>query len=251
MGAPRVVCLHGFMGDGADWMPLVARLEKKFRVECVDLPGHGKSLKLAADAYTWAGALRGLARLTRSAEALVGYSMGGRLALALALTGGAPALQALIVISASPGLEEDAAREQRQRIDEERAAELERVGVSSFVERWYQQPLFASLQRQPDLLKQLAEKRSGGSASELARALRGLSVSQQRPLWNELPGLAVPALFVAGEADAVYGDLSRRAADLSPLGQSLMVPDSGHLPHLEQPDLFGETAAEFLQQHLE
>ena len=251
MGAPRVVCLHGFMGDGADWMPLVARLEKSFRVECVDLPGHGKSLNLAADAYTWTGALRGLARLTRSAEALVGYSMGGLLALALAVTGGAPALQALTVISASPGLEEESAREQRRQIDEARAAELEKSGLPLFVERWYQQPLFASLHQQPDLLQRLAAKRSGGSAPELARALRGLSVSQQRPLWNELPGLAVPTLYVAGEADAVYGDLSRRAADLSPLGQSLMVPNSGHLPHLEQAGIVGDAVADFLQQHLE
>ena len=249
--APRIVLLHGFLGDGTDWLPLVERLATRFRVECVDLPGHGQSLGLAADVYTWVGALNELAALTHSARGLVGYSMGGRLALTLAMTAGGPSLQALIVISAAPGLEEAAARDQRRREDEARAVALERDGLPAFVESWYRQPLFSSLHRQPELLQRLRAKRQRGSALELAKALRGLSVSQQRPLWNELPGLAVPALFVAGEDDPVYVVHARRAADLSPLGRSLMVPHSGHLPHLERPEVCGAAIAEFLEQYLE
>jgi 2-succinyl-6-hydroxy-2,4-cyclohexadiene-1-carboxylate synthase len=249
--APLIVCLHGFLGAGSDWRPFAERLSSRYRVALVDLPGHGASISLPPAAYTWNGAITELGERMRSAHGLIGYSMGGRLALAVALTAGLESLKALVIISASPGLEESAARGQRLREDEARAGTLEQGGLPAFLKTWYDQPLFASLRKQPALRQALVDQRSGGRADELARALRGLSVGHQRPLWNELPGLQTPALFVAGEEDAVYGATARRAADLSPLGRSLMVPACGHMPHLEQPALCLDAVAEFVQQHVE
>lgn len=249
-GAPRILCLHGFLGCGEDWRPFAARWPDRYRVDLVDLPGHGRSLGLDAALYTWNGVLSELAQLARTASAIVGYSMGGRLALTLALIAGLERLQALVVLSASPGLETAAERERRRQEDETRAARLERDGLPAFLADWYTQPLFASLNRQPALRAHLLEQRGAGSAPELARALRGLSVAQQRPLWNELPGLKEPALFVAGAEDAAYAGLMQRAADLSPLGRSLMVPHSGHMPHLEQPGACLAAVAEFIEQHV-
>lgn len=249
--APLIVCLHGFLGEGSDWRPLAERLCVRYQVALVDLPGHGASTALLPESYTWSGAVVELAALARSARSLIGYSMGGRLALTVALTAGLENLKATVIVSASPGLEESASRAQRLREDEARARDLEQRGLPAFLETWYDQPLFASLRRQPALRQALLDKRSGGRADELAKALRGLSVGHQRPMWNELPGLPSPVLFVAGEEDAVYGATARRAADLSPLGRSLMVPACGHMPHLEQPALCLDAVAEFVQQHVE
>lgn len=249
-GAPRILCLHGFLGNGEDWRPLAARLQDRYQVDLVDLPGHGRSRDLPSALYTWPGALDELGRLACGASALVGYSLGGRAALTLALTAGLKRVQALVVVSASPGLENAADRERRAREDEARAAALERDGLPVFLSEWYAQPLFASLAGQPDLRARLLAQRSSASAPELARALRGMSVAHQRPLWNELPGLREPALFVAGAEDAAYAGMMQRAADLSPVGRSLMVPRSGHMPHLEQPGVCLAALAEFIEQHV-
>lgn len=250
-GAPLVVCLHGFLGAGSDWLPLAEKLSVRYRVALVDMPGHGASLALPVGSYQWAGAVAEVGALARSARGLIGYSMGGRLALTVALTAGLDRLQALVVVSASPGLEEQAARLQRLQDDAERAHDLEQRGLPEFLARWYDQPLFASLRKQPVLRAALIEQRSAGQAVELARALRGLSVGHQRPLWNELPGLQAPALFIAGAEDPAYGAQAQRAADLSPLGLSRIIPDSGHMPHLEQPARCLEIVADFVQQHVE
>ena len=248
--APRVVCLHGFLGQGEDWHPLAAHLTDHYRIDLVDLPGHGRSLGLPRNAYTWAGTLQLLAPCLHGASALVGYSMGGRLALGAALAGH-HTLKAVVILSASAGLEDERARLERSREDEARAARLERDDLPAFVRTWYEQPLFASLAQQERLKAQLVEQRSQGSAPELAMALRGLSVGQQPSLWSELPALNIPALFVAGEYDAAYVAHAKRAAGLSPLGAGLMVAHSGHMPHLEQPVACRNGIMDFLQQHVE
>jgi pimeloyl-ACP methyl ester carboxylesterase len=188
----------------------------------------------------------------RSAHGLIGYSMGGRLALTVALTAGLEKPEGVGDRLRLPGSGGKSRRAGSVCGRTRRAHALSRsVVCPPFWKTWYDQPLFASLRKQPALRQALVDQRSGGRADELARALRGLSVGHQRPLWNELPGLQTPALFVAGEEDAVYGATARRAADLSPLGRSLMVPACGHMPHLEQPALCLDAVAEFVQQHVE
>ena len=251
--APRVVCLHGFLGDGEDWRPLVEYCGGRYRFDLVDLPGHGSS----TGPYDFTACVAELIRLAQGASALVGYSMGGRLALATAVAG-VPSLRALIIVSASPGLDDGTVRAARLAEDEHRAGRLEAEGLPAFVRTWYDQALFASLARQPTLRERLIQLRSQGSAVERANALRGLSVGNQPSYWDALGRLDTPSLWVAGEEDASYTGIARRAAgsawravNLSGRGRALILPSAGHMPHIEQPEVCLAGIAEFLGQQLE
>ena len=250
-GAPRVVALHGFMGQGSDWHAFAQRLSDRYRIDLVDLPGHGQSRNLPEACYQWAGALRLLHDITRDAQGLLGYSMGGRLALATALTGPAK-LKAVVIVSATAGWEEESDRVRRCAVDDQRAHALEDTGPGLFLETWYDQPVFSSLQQQPGLKAELMARRGqSGDGREWARALRSFSAGRQPSYWSALAELAVPALFVAGELDPLYVAHARRAASLSPLGSAFIVPGCGHLPHEEARETTLQGIVDFIQEHLE
>lgn len=249
--APNVFLLHGFLGSGRDWTPLIRGLGDAFRCHALDLPGHGASVGLPASAFAFEAATRAVVeRLVASAapSSLVGYSMGGRVALAAAVR--APErVRSLVIVSASPGLESGAAQEARTRDDDRLADRLMAEGTRRFLETWYEQQLFDSLVARPALRRLLIDRRSAGDAAELAQALRGLSVGRQTPLWKELPRLRCPVLFVAGERDGRYSALLARAAGLCPQGRLLIVPGAGHMPHLEHPAFTHAQVGAFLRQH--
>lgn len=244
-GRAPVVCLHGFLGDTEDWQNLARALNSRYSVRACALPGHGSPL--VAD---FVDAVRQAQRTIRSLPTpphLIGYSMGGRIALATALDPTLP-LASLTVISASPGLRSGAERAERLHLDNQRAADLERSGLSVFVRAWYDLPLFASLQTRPALLHDLRARRAVGSAGERAAALRALSVARQPSLWGELPSLKPRALFIAGDGDKKYHEILARAAGLSPRARLLTVPDAGHLPHLERPEFVHAAIREFIEE---
>ena len=170
---PAILFLHGFMGSGADWASEISVLDEHFYCVAPDLPGHGSSLALPPDAYTIEGTTRALLDLldelgiTRAV--LVGYSMGGRIALYLALRH-PERCSGLFLQSASPGIEEPAERLARRKADEERARRLESGDLASFLEAWYRQPLFASLARREGLLRETIEARMRNDRGERARS---------------------------------------------------------------------------------
>jgi 2-succinyl-6-hydroxy-2,4-cyclohexadiene-1-carboxylate synthase len=215
----------------------------------VDLPGHGAATGLPDEAYTMAGAaegvLRTLDRLEIERSLIVGYSMGGRLALYLALRH-PDRCAGLFLESASPGLEDGGERAARRRADEERAARLEGGDLRGFLRDWYRQPLFAPLARDGDLLRRTIEERLHNDPAELARSLRGMGTGSQPSLWNELPDLTVPALAVAGELDDKFVGISRRMAALSPGMRPAMVPGAGHNVHAETIGLYLSLLRPFL-----
>ena len=228
MKTPPLLCVHGFLGAPADWDSLARALP----VETLALPGHGSPPVSSFDE-----AVRRLIARIRACAApphLIGYSMGGRLALAAALASGVR-LASLVILSASPGLETESARVARAQADDRLADDLVARGLPRFVRDWYAQPLFASLRRRPALLQDLMTRRADGDAAARAAALRALTVGRQSSLWPLLPGLQVPTLFVAGALDAKYRAELSRAAGLCPHARLLTIPDSGHLPHLERP----------------
>lgn len=249
---PTVVLLHGFLGSSADWSGFAAGCGDRYRFLAVDLPGHGQSAA-ADDAgnVSFEGALDALEHALareRAPACLVGYSMGGRLALGLALR--RPALvSGLVLVSSSPGLVTPVERMQRAREDDALAERLAIGGLPRFLQDWYRQPLFQSLRDRPGLERTLRLRRAGGDARALARALRGLGVGRQLPLWTALPGLPVPVLAVAGALDTRYAEVLRRVAGLCPRGRLLIVPGAGHMPHLEHPEFFDIQVRRFLEQH--
>lgn len=246
---PNVLFLHGFMGSSQDWEPVTGALGDRFHCIIPDLPGHGESLRMPQDLYTIEGAARALIRvldeLRISRVVVVGYSMGGRLALYFALrypgrcTG-------LFLESASPGLESPEDRATRRASDEQLASRLESEDFEAFLESWYRQPLFNSLARDGELLQGTIETRRRNDPVELAKSLQGMGTGSQPSLWGELPGLQIPTLAVAGELDEKYAGIAQRMAVASPNISSTVVLDAGHNVHAEAPGPYLETLKSFL-----
>src|SRR3712207_3070027 len=208
------------MGSGADWAEEILALDERFYCVAPDLPGHGSDLELSPERYTIEGATRTLRGLLDDLDveraALVGYSMGGRLALYLALRH-PERCSGLFLESASPGIESGAEREARRRSDKEKAARLQSGDLEGFLDDWHWQPVFASLARDEDRLRTTIEARLRNDPTELARSLRGMGTGQQPSLWSELGALRVPALAVAGELDEKYVAVARRMGSINPL----------------------------------
>jgi 2-succinyl-6-hydroxy-2,4-cyclohexadiene-1-carboxylate synthase len=243
------VFLHGFMGSAADWEPVIATLADAYRCVAVDLPGHGASLGLPPEAYAFAGAARRLRDtldgLGIGRAALVGYSMGGRLALYVALRH-PERCAGLLLESASPGLRGAEERAARRRSDEALARRLEAGDFERFLEDWYRQPLFASLARDQELLRRTVAARRRNDPRELARSLRGMGTGGQPSLWEELPQLAVPALAVVGELDEKFVGIARRMAGRYPALEVAVAAGAGHNARAEAPDAYLEVLERFL-----
>ena len=235
---PAVLFLHGFLGSSADWQDVVRAMGDRAFCITLDLPGHGASLGLTPDAYTMEGMAHAVVRtldiLDIEHPVITGYSMGGRLALYLALRY-PERCAGLFLESASPGLENSSKRAARRAADESKAKRLESGDLEAFLRDWYRQPLFASLARDENLLRRTVEARRRNDPAELARSLRGMGTGSQPSLWGELEGLAVPALAVAGGLDEKYAGISSRMASINPRLKSAVVPGAGHTVHAETP----------------
>ncbi|MBW3644464.1 MAG: alpha/beta fold hydrolase, partial [Actinobacteria bacterium] len=184
--------VHGFTQTRRCWGPVADDLAADHEVVAVDAPGHGRSAQVRAG--LWEGA-RLLAGAGGDATYL-GYSMGGRLCLHLALA--APErVRALVVVGATAGIDDPAQRAARRAEDEERARRLEAEGLEPFLERWLAQPLFAGLAEEV----QCREERRENTVAGLAASLRLAGAGAQEPLWHRLEELAMPVLVIAGEHD--------------------------------------------------
>ncbi len=236
--SPAILFLHGFMGSAADWNATAAALGKRFYCIAVDLPGHGASLGLPPENYTMEGTGGSLADLLDElgidSAAIVGYSMGGRLALYSALRR-PERCSALFLESASPGLESLQERATRRRADEEKAVRLESGDFDSFLRDWYRQPLFTSLVQNEEFLRQTIETRRRNEPVELARSLRGMGTGSQSSLWDELGGLTVPTMAVAGGLDEKFVGVGRRMEAESPTVDFVSILEVGHNVHSEDP----------------
>ena len=170
--------------------------------------------------------------------------MGGRIALYTAFSG---FFRALILESASPGLEDPVEREQRRSSDEALAASIERDGVQAFIDRWEKLPLFASQSTLPaEAREALRSQRLHNRAGGLAQSLRGVGTGVQPSLHARLPTLHIPVLLIAGELDTKFTAIARSMAGALPLSQLRIVPGAGHAVHLERPEKFASLVGDFL-----
>ncbi|MGZ3677013.1 MAG: 2-succinyl-6-hydroxy-2,4-cyclohexadiene-1-carboxylate synthase [Ktedonobacterales bacterium] len=246
-----LVLLHGFTGSASSWGAHLDRFASAgFRVIALDILGHGAS-DAPADARRYGiehcrdDIISALAELgVQNGEAiLLGYSMGGRIALYTALSG---YFRALILESASPGLASAGEREQRCASDEALAANIERDGIAAFVERWESLPLFASQRALAEAIRaSLHEQRLHNRPDGLANSLRGVGAGAQPPLYERLSELAIPVLLIAGELDAKYWAIARDMAVSMSHAEVRIVAGAGHTVHLERPDQFDALVLEF------
>jgi 2-succinyl-6-hydroxy-2,4-cyclohexadiene-1-carboxylate synthase len=245
---PSLCFLHGFMGAGSDWAPVVSALETTVFSVTVDLPGHGRSLHGPDHLYCMEGATQALADVLDDAGidrcTLVGYSMGGRAALYFSLFH-PNRVHRLVLESASPGIEGEEARARRRAVDAERARRLQE-DLDAFLWDWYRKPLFASLERH-GLVEEIVEKRRANDPEELARALRGLSPGRQPPLWGRLQDLAPPTLVLTGALDEKYAETTAQVYTQIPNGRRVLVPEAGHNVHAERPQAFLAHLDDFLR----
>jgi 2-succinyl-6-hydroxy-2,4-cyclohexadiene-1-carboxylate synthase len=249
-GSP-ILALHGFTGTGATWTGLGEALRGGRRVIAPDLLGHGESSAPVEPArYAIERQADDLAALLSALDAhpadVLGYSMGARLALVLARRHPG-AVRRLVLESPSAGIPDAAARAGRQRDDEAFAAQLERDGLAAFVDAWEAQALFASQQglprevRERQRLERLSHDQRG-----LAASLRGAGQGIMPPLHERLPDVGCPALVIAGALDPVGLERAREVTVGLPVALLEVVSESGHAPHLEQPDVFIRLVSEWL-----
>jgi 2-succinyl-6-hydroxy-2,4-cyclohexadiene-1-carboxylate synthase len=251
--AQPLVLLHGFTGSVANWHEPVHHFGAARPIVTIDLLGHGHTAAPADPArYRMAESAADLvdllAIIAPGPVNLLGYSMGGRLALYLAVT--YPHLiNKLILESASPGLAEPAARAARVHSDEALADQIERDGIGAFVEYWARIPLFASQQRLPVALRQrLRDQRLQNRPHGLANSLRGMGTGVQPSLWDRLSALTVPVLLLTGEDDDKFDAIAQQMATRLPNARHQTIPQAGHTIHLEQPEAYWATVGAFLNE---
>ena len=226
--------LHGFTGSGAAMAGLAAQLPRH-RVVAPDLPGHGTNAAASAgftDAVAQVLAIPGQL-------VLVGYSMGGRVALAAAVDH-PERIDRLALIGASPGLADPGDRAERRRADAELAAGLRSRGVEWFVDRWMAQPMFAH-QGDDERRQRLANDAEG-----LAASLEGMGTGSMPSLWGELHRVTCPVVLLVGGRDAKFAAIAAAMATELPTAAVHTIPDAGHPVHTDAPDATAAVLRQFL-----
>ncbi len=249
---PPALLLHGFAGSSADWSMVTQMLTSEHTVIAPDLLGHGRSAAPPEpERYTMercvADLLALLDALAIAQIDLLGYSMGGRIALHLAFA--APhRCRRLILESASPGLADPAERAARAADDEALAARIERNGIERFVDEWERLPLFASQSRLPQAVRDAQRaRRLHNTPRGLASALRGLGTGRQRSLWDDLHRLQLPTLLITGALDPKFCAVGAAMAERISNAEHVIVLDAGHNLHLEQPQAFAEIVVRYIE----
>jgi len=236
---------HGFTQTARVWGSLDRNLARDHQVVVVDMPGHGDSSGVAA---TLVGGALQLARVGGPA-AYLGYSMGARFCLHLALAR-PEVVDSLVLISGTAGIDHPDERRARCRADAALADELDPgssgdagTPVADFLRRWMDNPMFAGVGATAADLGERARNTGPGLASSLRLAGTGT----QLPLWDKLDRLAMPVLVVTGGADVKFTELGHRmVGEIGANATLAVVPDAGHSPHLQRPDV----VADLVRTHL-
>jgi 2-succinyl-6-hydroxy-2,4-cyclohexadiene-1-carboxylate synthase len=229
----RLVLVHGFGQTCRCWGPMADDLARDHELVRIDAPGHGDSSDVRADLPETAALLA----KAGGPAIYVGYSMGGRMALHVALDH-PDVVRGLVLVGATPGIEDDQERADRRGRDLQLAIRLREAGdagLDDFISDWLSQPLFSGL---PPWARFESERRRN-TAEGLASSLELTGTGNQQPRWADLPQLGMPVLLVAGASDTSYATIATRMAHLiGPNAQLELIPNAGHAAHLEQPDTF-------------
>ncbi|OES44083.1 2-succinyl-6-hydroxy-2,4-cyclohexadiene-1-carboxylate synthase [Domibacillus iocasae] len=240
-----VLFLHGFTGSSRTWAGFENPLP--FQLVMPDLAGHGRTTRLSSSLEAEASALKKM--MTQQGFAsfhLVGYSMGGRLALALALLY-PEAVRSLILESASPGLESKQERAERKASDEKLAQRIEKDGIAPFVDFWENIPMFSSQKSlSVSIREMIRSERLNQSSEGLASSLRQMGTGSQSSYWQRLSNLQMPVLLLTGTRDEKFTQIACQMSSLIPFCEWIEFEGAGHAIHVEQREKFGTIVKKFL-----
>jgi 2-succinyl-6-hydroxy-2,4-cyclohexadiene-1-carboxylate synthase len=229
----RLRLVHGFTQTAQAWDRVEAHLPRDWDVQSLEIPD-------GLDFASTAGALgaRG------GVGTWIGYSMGGRLCLRLALD--RPDLvERLVVVSGSPGITSPKDRRARVTRDEGWANDLEREGLAVFIDRWLDQRMFETLPRDAAMID---DRRRGNTVNRLSHQLRELSPGVHEPLWDRLRELKMPVLLVSGQWDRAYTELAEQMAQaIGAAATVAVVEKAGHAVPLERPDELAQCVTSWLE----
>ncbi len=247
-----ILFLHGFMGHGGIWQTTMEQLPDCLFSVALDLPGHGGT-EADLDQLDFNSLADAIIDFVKARfidpPVLVGYSMGGRVALHTALQH-PDYVSALVLESSTAGIESPTERDQRYHQDQLRAERLRENGIRPFLADWYEQALFDSLKRQPGLLETIIQKKMVNSPNSLAEVMVRLSPGRQQPLWDQLGKWQKPTMIIAGELDEKFCDIARRMTSQIDQAELKIIPDAGHIVHLENNKDFVSALNFFLSSHI-
>lgn len=246
-----VVLLHGFTGDISTWSDCEEEFKKNSRIIKVDLVGHGKSSSPdSIERYEMKSVIADLRSILQNLNIdqadVVGYSMGGRVALAFTLMN--PTLvRKLVLESASPGLITEKDRSNRREQDEQLAKKIQQNGLDWFVEYWGNIPLFESQKKIPALIRQrIKEQRKQNSIRGLANSLIGMGTGSQPSYWEKLTHYSGEVFLLTGSTDEKFVKIAEKMSTNLTNSYWVNIDGCGHAIHVEQPEKFGTIVSGFL-----
>ncbi|MEH7492322.1 2-succinyl-6-hydroxy-2,4-cyclohexadiene-1-carboxylate synthase [Neobacillus niacini] len=246
-----LLLLHGFTGDSSTWTPFCPVWGTHSKLIIPDIIGHGGTdspgdinyyqMESAAEDLILLLDLLGIEKID-----LLGYSMGGRLALTLAILY-PERVRKLILESASPGLKTNEERVLRRMKDEELANFINDQGIVSFVDYWEAIPLFSTMSSLPNSIKEsIREQRLSNNAKGLANSLLGMGTGSQASWWSKLDLVSCEVLLLTGEKDEKFCKIAEKMLEDMRKASWIAINDCGHAIHVEQKEKFGTIVSDFL-----
>lgn len=242
---PVILFLHGFMGDRRDFYQVVDLISAKFCCLLIDLPGHGKTEVEQDSNYQMPNTAQAIIKLLEQLKIkpcfLVGYSMGGRIALYLTIYF-PDYFRKVIIESASPGLKTQLERDRRIKRDLKLADKLEALAPEDFplfLKQWYSSHLFGSFMNHSNYHKAIA-RRLNNDPAKLAKSLRQIGLGMQPCLWHQLGAIQVPLFLIVGSLDRKFIAINQKMVKESPNHNLAIVNNCGHNVHFEKSSKFAQ-----------
>ena len=236
-GSRQICFVHGFTQTGKSWVTATQAINDSTNT-FIDAPDHGESQGISLSLQETGDELADIA----FGKVLIGYSMGARMSLHAAIQH-PDALTGLVLVSGTPGIEDDSERAARARADEELASRIESIGTPAFIQEWIQQPLFA----RSKFSNEEIQDRFRNTPASLATSLRTCGTGQQESLWVHLAEINIPVLLICGSRDEKFSEIAKRMNQLIPHSTLRVLDKAGHNAHLDQPDAFAQAVNWWLQ----
>ena len=236
-GSRELCFVHGFTQTGKSWVTAAQALGDSTNT-FVDAPDHGDSQGISLTLEETGDVLADIA----FGKVLVGYSMGARMSLHAVLQH-SYAMTGLVLVSGTPGIEDDSERATRVQADEELASRIETIGTSAFIQEWIRQPLFSKSKFSNEEI----QDRLRNTPASLATSLRKCGTGQQESLWPQLQEINIPVLLICGARDEKFSEIAQRMNQAIPRSTLRVLDKAGHNAHLDQPEAFAQAVNSWLQ----